>query len=370
MLTTSGWLRPTQRLDARLRMVRGAPHSLRHNQGVSFHLFTTESTARVRLLDADRLSPGAEGWAQILLTDPVPAVKGDFFIVRSAEETLGGGQVVDPSPRRRHRRFNQEVVERLMMLDQGTGEDVLLTVAEQWGPCNLTDLSHRSNLPVPEVLERTAALAGQGEVVVVGELGSDADAIVFSAKGWDVLKNRANMALQAYHNQYPLRRGAPLQEIRSRLGLSQAVHQRVVSRLGREGVLVVDGPYLRAPGHEVALNSQLEKQASDYLRLLESEPYSPPSPANVGELPIDPELLGLLVDQGKVVKVNDSVVFAASAYQDMTSRIVAHLHAEGSITVAQTRSMFNTSRKYVLPLLEYLDQQQVTRRVGDERVLR
>ncbi len=365
VLTTSGWLRPTQRLDARLRMVPGAPHSLRHNQGVSFHLFTTESTARVRLLDADRLTPGAEGWAQILLTDPVPAVKGDFFIVRSAEETLGGGQVVDPSPRRRHRRFNQEVVERLMMLDQGTGEDVLLTVAEQWGPCNLTDLSRRSNLPVPEVLERTAALAELGEVVVVGELGSDADAVVFSAMGWDVLKNRANMALQAYHSQYPLRRGAPLQEVRSRLGMSQAVHQRVVSRLAGEGVLVEDGPYLRAPGHEVALNAQLEKQAADYLRLLASEPYSPPSDG-----PIDHELLGLLVDQGKVVKVNDSVVFAASAYQDMTGRIVAHLKAEGSITVAQTRSMFNTSRKYVLPLLEYLDQQQVTRRVGDERVLR
>jgi selenocysteine-specific elongation factor len=365
VVTTAGWLRPTQRIDARLRMVKGTSHALRHNQGVSFHLFTSESSARVRLLDADRLAAGAEGWAQILLTEPMPAVKGDFFIIRSAEETLGGGQVVDPSPRRRHRRFDPDVVERLMMLDQGTGEDMLLTVAEQWGPCNLTTLSQRSNLPVAEVVERIGILAGQSQVAVLGEFGSDADAVVFSAQGWDVLKSKLDVALQTYHTHYPLRRGAPVQEVRSRLGLSLPVHQRVVARLSAEGLVVEDGTYLRTPGHEVMLSPELEKQAADYLRALEGEPYSPPSDA-----PVDSELLGLLAEQGKVVKVNDSIIFAASAYQEMKDKIVAQLNAQGNITVAETRTMFNTSRKYVLPLLEYLDQQQVTRRVGDERVLR
>jgi selenocysteine-specific elongation factor len=81
-------------------------------------------------------------------------------------------------------------------------------------------------------------------------------------------------------------------------------------------------------------------------------------------------LLGALIDQGKVVKVNESVVFAASAYKEMTDKIIAHLKGKGTITVAEARTMFDTSRKYVLPLLEYLDQQRITRRVGDERVLR
>ncbi len=85
---------------------------------------------------------------------------------------------------------------------------------------------------------------------------------------------------------------------------------------------------------------------------------------------MNPELLAALVDQGKVVKINESVVFAASAYGEMTDKIVAHLQEKGSITVAEARTMFDTSRKYILPLLEYLDQQRVTRRVGDERVLR
>ena len=364
-LTTSGWLRPTRRLDARLKMVAGAPHALRHNAGITFHLFTSETNARVRLLDADRLEPGAEGWVQILLSEPMPMVKGDYFVVRSAEDTLGGGQVVDTSPRRRHRRFNPDVVEQLMMLDQGTGEDILLSVAEQWGPCDLATLSQRSNLPADEVTQRSEQLAKDGHLVVVGELGADSDAAVFAAQSWNILKSKLFVTLQTYHNQFPLRRGVPVQEVRSRLGLSQAVSQRVLARLAGEDYLAEDGPYLRLPDHQVSLSTQMEEMASAYLKTLAQEPYSPPS-----DRPVDPELLAVLVERGQVVKVNESVVFASSAYQEMSDKIIEHLKSNGSITVGEARTMFDTSRKYILPLLEHLDRQQITRRVGDERVLR
>jgi selenocysteine-specific elongation factor len=365
ILTTPGWLRPTRRLDARLRMVKGAPHALRHNEGVTFHLFTSETTARVRLLDAERLSPESESWVQILLEEPIPMVKGDFFVIRSAEDTLGGGQVVDPNPRRRHRRFDPEVVERLMMLDQGTGEDVLLSVADQRGPCTLTTLSQRANLSSQEVLERITRLTEAGDVIVLGDLAADPDTVVYSSQGWSVLKSKILAALQTYHHQHPLRRGAPNQEVRSRLGLTQPVYLRVLARLTEEGYLVEEGQHLRLPGHQVSLTPAMERQALVYLQALEKEPYAPPT-----DYTIDPELLGALIDQGKVVKVNESVVFAASAYQEMTDKIIARLKGQGTITVAEARSMFDTSRKYVLPLLEYLDQQRITRRVGDERVLR
>ena len=364
-LTIAGWLRPTRRLDARLKMVAGAPHPLRHNTGVTFHLFTSETNARIRLLDTDRLDPGAEGWVQILLSEPLPMVKGDYFVVRSAEDTLGGGQVVDASPRRRHRRFNPDVVEQLMMLDQGTGEDILLSLAEQYGPCDLTTLSQRSNLPEDEVAQRSAQLANDGHMVVLGELGAEADAVVFSAQSWNILKSKIFVALQTYHNQFPLRRGVPVQEVRSRLGLSQPVSQRVLARLTGEDYLVEEGPYLRLPDHQVTLSDEMEAQASAYLKALEGEPYSPPS-----DRPVDAELLAVLVERGQVVKVNESVVFASSAYREMSEKIVDHLKSQGTITVGEARTMFNTSRKYILPLLEHLDRQQITRRVGDERVLR
>ena len=365
ILTAPGWLNPTYRVDARLRMVKDAPHALKHNEGVTFHLFTGESPARVRLLDADRLTAGSEGWVQVLLSEPLPAVKGDFFVVRSAEDTLGGGQVVDPNPRRRYRRFDTDVVERLMMLDQGSREDVIISVAEQWGPCDVVALSRRANLSRDEVLERARLLVAEGELVELGDLGTEADAVVYSARDWQTLRGRMLNTLSAYHGQYPLRKGAPAQEVRSRLGLSQPVYQRVLARLAAENAVVEERQALRLPEHEVVLTPQMQQQAAGYLDSLEREPYAPP-----GDQPLDAELLSALIDQGKVVRVNESVVFAASAYREMTGRIVDHLKEQGSITVAEARTMFDTSRKYVLPLLEHMDQQQITRRSGDERVLR
>ena len=365
ILTIPGWLKPTYRLDARLRMVKNAPNPLKHNQGVTFHLFTSEASARVRLLDADRLTAGQEGWVQLLLADPLPAVKGDFFVIRSSEDTLGGGQIVDPNPQRRYRRFDDDVIDRLMTLDQGTGGDIIISVAQQWGPCDMTTLSQRTNLSPEEVTERVSQLTGEGHLVSLGEFGGDADAVVYSAQGWGILKSKVASALQLYHTQYPLRHGVPAQEIRSRLNLSQSVYQRALARLVEEQIVVDERQSLRLPDHEITLTPKMEEEASAYLNSLQKDPYSPPSDQRVS-----PELLGVLIDQGKVVRVTDGVIFDASAYREMTERIVQHLKDQGNITVAEARTMFNTSRKYILPLLEHMDQQQITRRTGDERVLR
>ena len=365
ILTIPGWLKPTYRLDARLRMVKNAPNPLKHNQGVTFHLFTSEASARVRLLDADRLAAGEEGWVQLLLSDPLPVVKGDFFVIRSAENTLGGGQIVDPNPRRRYKRFDDSVIERMMTFDQGTGGDIIISVAEQWGPCDMTTLSQRTNLPREEVSQRVSQLTEDGHIVTLGDFGTDSDAVVYSAQGWDILKSKVASALQLYHTQYPLRQGVPAQEIRSRLDLSQPVYQRALVRLVDESIVVDERQSLRLPDHGITLTEKMEEEALAYLNSLQKDPYSPSADAKVSQ-----ELLSVLINQGKVVRVADGVIFAASAYKEMTDRIVEHLKAQGSITVADARTMFDSSRKYILPLMEHLDQQQITRRNGDERVLR
>ena len=365
ILTIPGWLKPTRRLDARLRMVKNAPHPLKHNQGVTFHLFTSEASARIRLLDANGLVAGQEGWVQILLEEPLPVVKGDFFVIRSSEDTLGGGQIVDPNPRRRYRRFDDDVVERMMTLDQGSGEDIIISVAEQWGPCDLTTLSQRSNLSREDVSYRVAELTEDGHLISLGDFSNDGDAVVYSAQGWAVIRSKITSALQLYHTQYPLRQGVPTQEIRSRLDLSQPVYQRALVKLVEEGVVVDERQSLRLPDHEISLTPKMDQEASEYLDSLRKNPYSPPS-----DQKINPELLGVLVDQDKVVRVGDGVIFDAVVYREMTGRIVQHLKDHGNITVAEARTMFNTSRKYILPLLEHMDQQQITRRTGDERILR
>ena len=365
IITVPGWLTATRRLDARLRMGKKAPHPLRHNHGVTFHLFTSETTARVRLLDTDKLEPDTEGWVQILLDESIPVVKGDFFVIRSAEETLGGGQIVEPYPRRRHRRFDSNVLEQLMILDQGSGEDILVSVADQWGPCTLDNLSQRSNLAKEEIIDRISKLERNNLMIILGDLSSENDAVVYSAQGWAILASKIRAILQSYHNQYPLRKGAPTQELRSRLDIQQQVYLKVLGRLVEDSVIEEKDQYVHLPDHLVVLSPDMAIKSESYLKILEEDLYSPPT----DQAP-DPELLAAMVEMGKVVKVNESVVFSALAYDQLVENIKNHIVSQGSITVADARTMFNTSRKYILPLLEYLDQQRITQRIGDERVLR
>jgi selenocysteine-specific elongation factor len=218
---------------------------------------------------------------------------------------------------------------------------------------------------VAEARSQTQALVTDAHLVALGGGPSQDGTILIAGSLWSSLVERARSALQAYHRQYPLRRGAPREEVRSRLGLDAQVSPLALQRLVQDGVVVEEDTWVRLPEHRVAIGQAQRQLLDDYVRLLESEPFSPPTAE-----PPEADLLNCLVDEERVVKVNESVVFAAAAYQQMVDRIVEHLRAEGKITVAQVRDSLHTTRKYALALMEHLDQRRITRRVGDERVLR
>jgi selenocysteine-specific elongation factor len=135
-------------------------------------------------------------------------------------------------------------------------------------------------------------------------------------------------------------------------------------RLVADGVLVDEGLIVRLPSHKVQLTPAQQTKINAFLDSLMKNPYSPP-----GDLIPEPDLLNLLIEQRKVVKASDAVVFAASAYNEMVAKVTAQLKVKGKITLAEVRDMFQTSRKYAQALLEHLDGEKITRRVGDERVL-
>ena len=257
------------------------------------------------------------------------------------------------------------MIERLMAMEEDTGEESLLSAIERWSPCDLTTLSHRANLALGEVLSGTTDLAASGQVVLLGDTSAQPDTLVYSAPAWSSLKRKASEVLRSYHQQFPLRKGVPREEFRSRLGLSQQVFPVALKYLANEGTLCDEEAWVRLPDHRATTSRAQQEQVDSYIKALESDPYSPPT-----DHPIDPELLSLLTEEERVVKVNETVVFAASAYRDMVDKIIAHTREHGKITVADGRDLFGSSRKYILPLLEYLDQQHITRRKGDERVLR
>ena len=364
ILTDRGWLKESEAMDVRLRVVQDSPVAVKHRASVTLHLGTSETLARVRLLDEQELGPGESGWAQLHLQYPIATVKGDLFVIRSHQGTLGGGEVIETLARR-HKRFSEPVVERLTVLAEGRPEEVLLKALESMEPSSLKRVVEESGIATEDVAPALESLLDRDAVTALGNGRVMDGTVLYSGRGWGGVMSKSRTALESYHKQHPLRTGLPKEELRSRLGLGGQVFGKVIEKLVEDGALVEEGSAVRLPQHSRVLSAKQQAEVDRYLAALDAQPFSPPT-----DLGISGELVAGLVDGGKVVKVNQDVVFSAGAYKEMRDRIVEEMKSAGKINVGKVRDMFDTSRKYALALMEYLDQQRITRRVGDDRVLR
>lgn len=364
VVTHPGQYRVTQRLDLNFRLLPNVSASLRHHTEVKLFIGTSETIADVRLLGAETLNPGETGWLQLELRTPVVAVRGDRYILRrpSPGETLGGGTVVDPQPRTRHKRFDKAVLRALGALAQGSPVEVLLQAALALGPAPVKDVIARSRLEGP-----AAELALQ-ELVDTRQ-GLLLDDLVIAAPQWSLLKETVATALSVYHQAYPLRRGMPREELKSRLKLAPRLFNLVLPKMAAEGVLTEGPKWAALPGHIVRFSPFQQVKVDKLMALFAATPYAPPSvkecQAEVGE-----DILSALREFGDLVAVSDEVVFRKKDYEIMVEKICQTLQQKGQISLAEGRDLLNTSRKYVQALLEHLDAIGVTVRVGDFRRLR
>jgi selenocysteine-specific elongation factor len=354
-----GWLRATTMVSARFRLLAYQPRPLRHNARLSFYTGAAEAIAKVRLLESDELKPGESGWVQLLLDRPVAVVNGDHFIIRSSTDTLGGGRIID-SHARRLRRFRPSVIQALEIKEQGSTDEVLLSLLESRQPLSLTALTSASDLPAGEVESVMASLVEQGRVVSVGQ---SEQRLLFTESGWQRMVDRAAGIIRDYHQKYPARPGIPRVELGNKLG-TRAQSPTLLAGLVERGIIVEEGQSVRLPEHKVQLTSAQQAQVEVFLKSLKDNPYTPPS-----ELIPEADILGQLVARREVVKVAEGVVFSTEAYNEMVDKITGHLRTQGKVTLAEVRDMLKTSRKYAQALLEHLDGRKITRRVGDERVL-
>ncbi len=362
VLTNPGWLVPTIMVNAKIRLLPYLHRSLKHNATVSFHTGASEVMAKVRLLEQEELKPGEDAWAQLTLSKPVAVVKGDRFIIRSPQETLGGGHIVDAHAKRRQRRFRPAIIQSLEAREQGTAQEVLLAILGTRQPLELGMLLAQCELPASEAQPAIEHLIQEKDLV---KIGTGEHSLLFTTPGWERWEQKVAAIVQDYHRKFPTRPGMPKGELSSKLKLAAHPATAALDRLFRNGVLSEEGAVVRLPSHRVQLTPQQQAQTDAFLKSLAQNPYAPSSDLIPG-----PDLLNLLIEQQRVVKVSDSVVFAASAYDEMVQKITEHIKAHGKITLAEVRDLFQTSRKYAQALLEHLDQKKITRRVGDERVLR
>ena len=364
VVTTPGWLRPTNAVDVRLRAVSYLPRPIRHNLEITFHTGAAEIEGRLLLLDTDEIRHGKSAWAQVRLSEPVAAVKGDRFIIRDPNDTLAGGRIIDTHVRR-HRRFHAPTLAALEQMEKGSPAELLRTAVARAEPVELRELLKQAPLEPAAARAAVQSLVDSGDLITLDSAPSSDVALLITSSGFEGLTTRLRETLAAHHRASPLRRGMPPQELRNRLRLSARAFEHALALWVGRGDAIDFGGVVALPGHEPTPDAAQQARADTFLAALGANPYSP-----APESPADDDLLAYLEDQGRIVRVGDGVAFSTAAYEEMTGGIVAHLREHKAITLAEVRDMFSTSRKFAQALLEYMDGQHITRRTGDTRVLR
>jgi selenocysteine-specific elongation factor len=372
-----GNYRSSQRLDVHFRLLPDVSLPLKHNTDVKLFIGAAEVVARLRLLGVEELAPGKEGWLQLELAEPVVAMRGDRYILRrpSPGETLGGGAVVEPHPKGRHKRFAAETLDRLEALARGTPTDILLQSLLASGAATFKDLAARSNLDASQVRQATQELLAAGQMLVLeGETAAPRpDDLIVSLNLWEQITARVAQEIDAYHKAYPLRRGMPREELKSRLKdllrPAPRLFNAALRRLVAQAKLQEAGPLVHRPGHAIRFTPAQEQNIQRLMARFAASPYAPPTvkecQSEVGE-----DVLAALIDLERLVAVAPDVLFRQEDYARMVADVRRMIQQNGSLTVAQARDHFNTSRRYVLAFLEYLDAVGITTRQGDERRLK
>jgi selenocysteine-specific elongation factor len=390
VLTIPGWLEATDRVDLRVRVLPDSPVEISQNSRWDFFSGAAEAQAGVTVLDKPKLGPGESGLLQVRLSEPLALAKGDRFILRlpSPSQTIAGGVVLDPRPQRRHKRFQAEVIESLQTLEKGSPAEILLQKLNVGDglPRDVRSLAEEAKISLKETQAALLELIKQSSARLLAEDAAKREQairegsvselapvqVVVGAAAWERLKERSVALVKQFHAQFPLKRGMGREELKSRLGIASAkTNNLLVNRLLAEGTLTEvetkngSGPALSLPGFEVRFNPAQQKQAEALLAAFRSTPYTPP---NLAELGTDLNIVAALVDSGQLKKISEGVYFLGEIYEQMLAAILAEIDKRSQITLAEVRDLFNASRKPIQALLEHLDEQKITRRVGDARV--
>ena len=372
-----GTVRSTVLVDVSFRLLANAPKPLVHNQAVDLFVGASEVPARVRLLGSEQVEPGQEGWLQLRLERPLAVAAGDRFILRqpSPSTTLGGGLILNPHPRRRWKRSDPDAITQFQTLARGLPDEILLQTLARNPFSSPTELIALSSLDLETAQIALDELRLAGGVV---EVGKGADQRLVSIETWERTVGQLRDLLDEFHADHPLRQGMPRGEARSRLQklfqqtkISVRLFNAMLEQPQAAEWIEGDDASIWRRGFEVAPNADQQARIERTLDQFVASPFSPPNAAEtLNLLGNDSELLEMMVEQQMLVRLSGGVLFRTADFETTSQQIQQHIESNGSITLAEARDLFDTSRKYAQALLEELDARRITRREGDVRVMR
>ena len=372
-LAAPGRFRTTHRVDVRLELLASAP-LVKQRARVHFHCGTFETIAEVRIHGADELRGGMNGFVHLRLQAPATILPGDRFIVRqfSPVVTIGGGIVLDNLARR--------------PAAKDTGRISFLETLEKW---DKSETLHAMAVRAPfglgyeEIAARTAwtddlirSLASKEEGKRL-KIISHSPLLIVGLKSFGELQQRITAALESFHKENPLSGGIPREDLRAKSGrrVKQEIFRAALEELAKEQKLVLQGETVKRAGAEVTLLPE-ERRARDQIEnaFASAGLAVPPVKEVLAQLAVEAKraekLLQMLLKERKLQRVSADLIFHANALLEMRQKIAGYKKAKSErISVPAFKELAGISRKYAIPLLEYLDRERVTRRAGDERVI-
>ena len=359
-----GRLTPTKKIDATVELLADAP-VLKSKTLVHLHLGTSETTARVILFGSNELKAGENCYGQFRLRDPIIAMAGDRYIIRrfSPVDTIGGGEVLDPLS---YRRTYKEGLEDLVTFEKGTLSEKIAVKVKRSGIHGITVLIIEGwiKAEIPSIKEAIRELKGKGILIQV-------DDMLIHKTAFDSFREKTKKLLDDFHKKNPLKPGMLKEELRAKLALEPRLFSHLVSSLKD---IVLDKELVRLSTFKAALSGGDETVQTRLLDLLEKAGFQPPTKEELSQsLKIDQkrfaDILKLMSKEGSLIRINESVYITSSTYKQMIENLRSFFGRKPDMTVAEFRDVLQTSRKYALPFLEYLDSNKITMRVGDVRKL-
>jgi selenocysteine-specific elongation factor len=369
MLTPPEMFHPVVRLGVQLDLLASAK-PLRQYARVHLHAFAAETIARVTLLETKQLLPGESGFARLKLDRPMVLFPGDRFILRqySPVITIGGGRVLDAGDPPIRIAHDQSLPFLQTIANADPRQALLARVNRRWifGLTVGEAVAETGWLPA-HVQQFAAELKQAGEIAIFGN-------VLITSRWLERVRQDILAIARHFHDANPLLPGINKEELRaSRWGHAE-LFDGVIGVLLREKKLEADGELLRLPGRGVVLRDEEAESKSQIEQAFAKAGLQVPALKEVlASLPVDKvraqKIVTLLLRDRVLVKLSDDLVFHRDALEALRQRIVAQKTKTPKLNVGNFKDLFGVTRKYAIPLLEYLDRERVTRRMGDERVI-
>jgi selenocysteine-specific elongation factor len=348
----------------RLNHENPAARSLRNGSSVYVHHGTSRVVAKVILLESSALEAGKNALAQLKLASPIFAFLGDRFVVRDASEqhTIAGGLVLHPDGGK----FRDATECKILAARGLAPDDVDLCVRSEIalrGFVRKERLLSKSHFGANEIRDAFLRLQRGNEIVGQGAIAAD-------AKLWQKLRNEAIGLIDAAHKRNPERTGLDLNQLRATLrDQPPDIFEAIISDLCA-GDFARKGSAIARISHRPVLPPNLQPVAMKIREALSAKPFDPPSRKDFSEDRHLQQALRFLIEQGTIVELNSEIVLLRDAAEQMRTAVAEFLSKHGAATASQLRQKIGTSRRVIIPFLEYLDRVGVTQRIGDSRQLR